>query len=64
MKCLEKGIESGEFNEVPVRGTASLLAAMINAVLGQRGLGLDDAPAMMEVTVDFCRRSLVRKAQD
>jgi AcrR family transcriptional regulator len=64
MKCLEKGIERGELHEVPVKGTASLLAAMINAVIRQRGLGLEDAPAMMEATVDFCRRSLVRKTRD
>ena len=58
--CLEKGIKSGEFNRVPVPETVNLLIAMINGLLRQRGLHLEEKEGMRDVTVDFCRRSLVK----
>lgn len=57
--CLEKGIKRGEFNRVPVSETVNLLIAMINGLIRQRGLRLEEKNAMRDVTVDFCRRSLV-----
>ncbi len=36
--CLEKGIKSGEFNQVPVYETVNLLIAMINGLIRQMGL--------------------------
>jgi len=59
--CLEKGIKSGEFHDVPVHETANFFIAMINGLFRQRGLRLDQINGMRDVTVDFCRRSLVRK---
>jgi len=58
--CLEKGIKSGEFNQVPVYETVNLLIAMINGLIRQRGLHLEEINGMRDVTVDFCRRSLVK----
>jgi len=58
--CLEKGIKSGEFNRVPVPETVNLLIAMINGLLRQRGLHLEEKNGIRDVTVDFCRRSLVK----
>jgi AcrR family transcriptional regulator len=58
--CLEKGIKRGEFNRVPVSETVNLLIAMINGLIRQRGLHLEEKDGMRDVTVDFCRRSLVK----
>jgi AcrR family transcriptional regulator len=58
--CLEKGIKSGEFNRVPVPETVNLFIAMINGLIRQRGLHLEEKDGMRDVTVDFCRRSLVK----
>ena len=58
--CLEMGIESGEFNQVPVPETVNLLIGMLMGVLRQRGLGIDEISGMRDVMVDFCRRSLVK----
>ena len=58
--CLEKGIKSKEFNRVPVPETVNLLIAMINGLLRHRGLHIEEKNGMRDVTVDFCRRSLVK----
>ena len=52
--------QSGEFNRVPVPETVDLLIAMINGLTRQRGLHLEEKNGMRDVTVDFCRRSLVK----
>ena len=39
--CLEMGIKSGEFNEIPVSETVNLLIALINGLIRQRGLHLE-----------------------
>jgi len=59
--CLEKGLESGEFNPMSVEATTGLLIAMVNGLLRRRGLKLDQLDGLQEATVAFCRRSLVRK---
>ncbi len=59
--CLKEGIKSGEFHKVLVPGTVNLLIGMINGLFRQKGLGLDQITNMREVTVAFCRRSLVKK---
>ena len=58
--CLKKGIKSKEFNRVPIPETVNLIIAMINGLTRQRGLHLEEQEGMRDVTVDFCRRSLVR----
>ena len=59
-ECLEKGIETGEFNKVPVTETVSLLIAMINGLIRQRGLKLEQMAGLKQEAVEFCRRSLVK----
>jgi len=59
-ECLEKGIETGEFNKVPVTETISLLIAMINGLIRQRGLKLEQMAGLKQEAVEFCRRSLVK----
>jgi AcrR family transcriptional regulator len=58
--CLEEGIESGEFNRVPVPETVNLLIGILMGVLRQRGLGFEAISGMRDVMVNFCKRSLVK----
>lgn len=58
--CLEKGIKSGGFNKVPVETTVSLITALINGLLRQRGLKLERMTQLKEEAIEFCRRSLVK----
>jgi len=58
--CLEEGIKSGEFSQVPVPDTVNLLMGMMIGVLRQRGLGFEHVSGMRDVLVDFCKRSLVK----
>ncbi len=58
--CLKTGIETGEFTKVPVRGTVNLFIGMINGLLRQRAFKLENLKHMKEITVDFCRRSLIQ----
>ena len=58
--CLEKGIETGEFNKVPVTETVGLLIAMINGLIRQRGLKLEHMAGLKQEAIEFCRRSLVK----
>jgi len=58
--CLKKGIKSKEFNRIPVPETVDLFIAVINGLTRQRGLHLEEKEGMRDVTVDFCRRSLVK----
>jgi hypothetical protein len=51
---------SGEFHTVPVDATVSLLAAMLNGLIRQRGLKFKEVEGIKETTVKFCRRSLVK----
>ncbi len=56
--CLEKGIETGEFNKVPITETVNLLIAMINGLIRQRGLKLEHMAVLKEEAVEFCKRNL------
>jgi AcrR family transcriptional regulator len=59
-RCLKGGIQSGEFHAVPLKETVSLLHGMITGIIRQRGLHLNTLKGMSDVTVEFCRRSLVK----
>lgn len=61
--CLKKGIKSGEFIQVPVTATVGLMIAMINGLLRQRSLQLEAVRNMKKTTIDFCKRSLVKKIE-
>jgi AcrR family transcriptional regulator len=58
--CLEAGMATGEFNTVPVDATVSLIAAMLNGLIRQRGLKFKEVKGLKETAVEFCRRSLVK----
>jgi len=58
--CLEAGIKSGEFKTVPVLATTGILLAMINGLMRRRSLQLDQIDGLMEATVEFCKRSLIK----
>ena len=58
--CLQKGIETKEFNEVPVQETVALLIALINGLLRQWSLKRASLKQMKKTTIEFCRRSLVK----
>jgi len=56
---LKKGINAGEFNKVPVVPTVSIIIAIINGLLRQRGLKLEYMKGLTKEAVEFCQRSLV-----
>jgi len=58
--CLQKGIETKEFNEVPIQETVALLIALINGLLRQRSLNRALLKQMKKTTIEFCQRSLVK----
>lgn len=62
--CLERGIEGGEFNKIPVTETVGLLIAMINGLIRQRGLHVENLEGIKETAVIFCRRSLMKTVLD
>lgn len=53
-----RGTETGEFRDLPIHGTASMLVALINGLLRQRVFHLADTDGVQEATMDFCRESL------
>ena len=58
--CLKTGIEKGEFHDIPIKESVSLLYGMIIGIVRQRGLLLNTRRGMSAATVEFCRRSLVK----
>ena len=59
-RCLEEGVESGEFHPVDVKETASLLYALIVGIVRHRALHLNTLKGMDATTTEFFRRSLVK----
>ena len=55
--CLEKGIDSGEFNPVQVKETTSIMIMMLNEILQKKDY--KDSQAMRDSVIDFWRRILV-----
>jgi hypothetical protein len=43
-----------------VDATVSLIVAMLNGLMRQRGLKFKEVKGLRETTVEFCRRSLVK----
>jgi len=58
--CLEAGIKSGEFNQVPIGATTGLRLAMVNGLLRRKTLKLDQIDGLLETTVEFCHRGLIQ----
>jgi AcrR family transcriptional regulator len=57
--CLKRGIQTGEFNQVPVKETTNVLTMMIDGILKQKDFKANKK--MMAAIIDLCRRSLVAK---
>ena len=58
-RCLSEGIETGEFEPIPIDETASLLVAYINGIIRYKAMNLGETNNMRQTAIDFCRRSLV-----
>jgi len=56
--CLKKGIQTGEFNKVPVKETTIILLIMINGVIRQ---GIKSRKKLIDAIVEFLHRDLVAK---
>jgi len=56
-KCLQKGIDSNEFNPVQVKETTSIIIMMLNEILQKRDY--KDSQAMRDSIIDFWHRILV-----
>ena len=69
--CLRRGIQTGEFYDVPIKETTRLIIALLNGLMRQEILYPADPAAdpctqnmnMHETAVAFCRRSLVKTAR-
>ena len=59
--CLEKGVESGEFIDVPVQETVNMLIALINGLIRQQVRKMDNLNGVKDAAVAFCRRSLLKQ---
>lgn len=61
MRCLRRGMETGEFNTVPVEETASLIICMLNGLSRRRSLySKENSRDLRQAAIDFCRRSLLK----
>ena len=58
-ECLERGVETKEFRQTPISGTANMLVALTNGLLRQRIYKLANTDGVKEATVEFCRNSLI-----
>ncbi len=56
--CLQEGIASGEFKEVPATATTGLILAMVNGLMRRKSLKLGQIEGLRETTEEFCRRAL------
>ncbi len=63
-RCIQNGISSGEFRQVPVAETASLLICLLNGMSRRSSLFRStDSRDLRQAAVDFCRRSLLVPAE-
>jgi hypothetical protein len=58
--CLKKGVQRGEFIEVPVPETVNMLIALINGLIRQQVRKMDNLSGVKNAAVEFCRRSLLK----
>ncbi|MFZ7126907.1 MAG: TetR/AcrR family transcriptional regulator [Desulfobacterales bacterium] len=60
-RCLRRGMETGEFVNVPVEETAGILICLLNGLSRRRSLHVrNDARDLRQATIEFCRRSLLK----
>jgi len=58
-RSVSEGIESGEFEEVPVEETANLILSVINGIVRYSRINRDPKTNLREAAVEFCKRSLL-----
>jgi len=58
-RSVSEGIETGEFEEVPVEETAILILSVINGIVRYSRMNPDPEKNLRKAAVDFCRRSLM-----
>jgi AcrR family transcriptional regulator len=58
-RSVSEGIETGEFEEVPVEETAILILSVINGIVRYSKINRDPEKNLREAAVEFCRRSLL-----
>jgi AcrR family transcriptional regulator len=58
-RCLTEGIETGEFEPLPVEETASLMVAYIDGIIRYKAMNHGENNNMRRTAIDFCRRSLM-----
>jgi len=61
-RSVSEGIETGEFEEVPVEETAILILSVINGIVRYSRMNPDPEKNLRKAAVDFCRRSLMKTA--
>ena len=62
--CIKKGIEAGDRSHslLPIALRLCLIA-FVNGLLRRRSLKLDQVNGLKEAAVDFCKRSLSKRAE-
>jgi AcrR family transcriptional regulator len=58
-RSVSEGIETGEFEEVPVEETAILILSVINGIVRYSKINRDPEKNLREAAVEFCKRSLL-----
>jgi len=61
--CLNDGIRSGEFINVPVQETVNMLIALINGLIRQQVHKMDNLNGVKNAAVAFCKRSLIKDSE-
>jgi len=58
---ISAGIESGDFEPIPVPETAILILSLINGIVRYSGINVNQGPEtnLRQAAVEFCRRSLM-----
>ncbi|MGD9017977.1 MAG: TetR/AcrR family transcriptional regulator [Desulfobacterales bacterium] len=63
-RCLKRGIETGEFVDLPVEETAAILICMLNGFSRRRSLySKENIRDLRQAAIDFCRRSLLHPSR-
>ena len=57
--CISQGVESGEFETVPVEETAIIIISVINGIVRYRKMNTGLNKNLCGAAIDFCRRSLM-----
>ena len=59
-EAIKKGVDTGEFRDVPPTATADLIITLLNGELRRTGLGIQNIRGMRNATVMLCTNALVK----